>query len=117
MVPVQAAVQIAFAVSVVAAAAALVAAALEKVGARPLRILAAVLWILAVAAWVVFAFEPETGVAIAAAGITVCALLAVGSLLLVQAARRSRRLDTELDRAQARLRRVVEEETAAHAGE
>src|SRR6266540_5373872 len=114
---VQTVVQIAFAVAVVAAAAGLAAAALERIGASALRGLAGFLWALSAGSWIAFAVDLDRDLAVAAAGATVCALLAVSALLLSHAARRSRRIDAELERAQGRLRLLIEKETATHAGE
>jgi hypothetical protein len=105
--------QIAFAAAVVVAAASLVWAASARARKRVLLVVAACLGLVAVAAWVAFAFELGTDLAVAATGLSLAALTAVGALLLAPAARRVRVLDAEFAGARRSLHEALEQETKA----
>jgi hypothetical protein len=102
--------QIVFAVGVVLAACALAGALLRRLDRRGLTVLVAVCAGGAVAAWVAFALNPERGVAVAAGGLVAATLVAAASLLLAKALERVARLDAQLDRAEAHLNEVVEQQ-------
>ncbi len=104
------AVQIAFAGAVVVAGAA-VAATLA--GHAPRRVVAGVAALLALGAaagWVVFALDTDSGTAVAAGGLTLCAAVALLTIPLDEALARSRRIDADLEAAETRLRAVAERE-------
>jgi hypothetical protein len=105
--------QIAFAAAVLVAAASLVWAASARARKRVLLVVAACLGLVAVAAWVAFAFELGTDLAVAATGLSLAALTAVGALLLAPAARRIRVLDAEFAGARRSLHEALEHETKA----
>ena len=106
-----------FAAGVVLAAAAFGAAFLGRGGRRTLGALAALVGVGAAAAWVAFAFELDRETALAATGLTVCCAAVLGSIVLLGAVLRARRIDEQLDTAEARLREVVEREAAQRAEE
>ena len=54
-------------------------------------------------AWLVFAFSPSNDLAVAAGGLTACALAEVATLYLARARRRTHDADALLDRARARI--------------
>ena len=61
----------------------------------------------AAGAWVVFAIEPRRDVAVAAAGLTVCAAFELGLLVLQRLLERRRDTETRLAEAEERLDSVV----------
>lgn len=71
----------------------------------------------AVAAWVVFALDPSDAHGLAAGGLTACCLAALAGIPLVRALARGRRIDSEITRAERRLRDVVAAETVRNAEE
>src|SRR5215468_2350127 len=79
--------------------------------------LGALLAAAAAAAWVGFAFKHDPGIAVAAGGLTVCALAQLPAIMLRDAAARQRRVAEELADAEARLHAVVERETRERAEE
>src|SRR5436189_2372392 len=73
----------------------------------------------AVGVWALFALRHshERELAVAAAGLTVCAILAASSLLLARALTRVAATDAQIDEAQSRLRALVDREAADRAAE
>jgi hypothetical protein len=73
----------------------------------------------AVAAWIAFALEHshERELAVSAAGVTVCALIAASALILRRALARSEAIDARLAEARDSLRTLVEREAAERAAE
>lgn len=110
-------VDILFAAGLVAAALALTGAALQHVRAWLLATLTGVVSVAAVAVWVLFALRQERSLAVAAAGLSGCALVACASLLLRRALVRLAAVDAHLDRAQARLFELIDREAASRAAE
>src|SRR3954447_17759254 len=108
-----------FALGIVAAAAALASAAADRVSARTLRILVGLEFVGALAAWVAFAVshDHDRELAIAAAGLTACTLVAAAADVVPPAHERSRTIDAHFTAAQARLRALVDDEAAARAAE
>jgi hypothetical protein len=111
------AVQIAFAVGIVVAGAAVAATLTGKAPRRVLAGAAAALGIAAAAGWVVFALDVDSGTAIAAGGLTVCTAAVLLTIPLGEALTRNRRIDAELQAAEARLRELAERETKARTDE
>ena len=111
------AVQIGFAVGVGLVGAAIAIALLVR-GSRELLItISALLGLGAAAAWVSFALDLDRDLAVASAGLTVCFAAGLATIPLRSALARGRRLDAELDAAEAKLRDVVEREAAERADE
>jgi hypothetical protein len=108
---------IAFAAGVVVATATLAAAAFRLAGRLMLATVTALVAGAAIAAWVVFALKQHVELAVAATGLTVCAVTAAASLLLRQALRRAETIDQHLGEAQAHLLELVEREAADRAEE
>ena len=101
--------QLAFAVSVLAAAAVLGAAFL-RVGPRQLLVAGSVLvGLLATASWVVFATHVSLSAAIAATGTTACFLATLAALAVRRANVRLAALDGETQRVRAAVRAAVED--------
>jgi hypothetical protein len=73
----------------------------------------------AVAAWIAFALESshERELAVSAAGVTVCALIAASALVLRRALTRSEAIDARLAEARDSLRALVEREASERAAE
>ena len=117
--PLTTAVDIAFAVGVAVAAIALVTAALRTVGRPTLLALTGLELVAALAGWVAFALQHahERELAISAGGLTACALVAAAAVLLRRAHDKAEAIDAHFDDARQRLRALVDEETAARAGE
>jgi hypothetical protein len=105
------AVQIAFAAAVVVAGAAVAATLAGRAPRRVLAGLAVLLAIGAAAGWIVFALDTDSGTAVAAGGLTLCAAVVLLTIPLGEALARSRRIDAELEAAETRLREVAERET------
>jgi len=105
------AVQIAFAGAVVIVGAAVAATLLGRAPRRFLAGVAALLGIGAAAGWVVFALDTDSGTAVAAGGLTLCAAVVLLTIPLGDAIERSRRVDEELEAAETRLREVAERQT------
>jgi hypothetical protein len=103
---------IGFAVAILAVAGAFARAARGRLPRQTASVVAAVIGSGAVAAWVALAFEPELALAVAAAGLTACALAVLAAAALSQLVRRGHKLDAEYARAETRLRAFVQRETA-----
>jgi hypothetical protein len=73
--------------------------------------LAALLAIGAAAGWILFTLDTDSGTAVAAGGLTLCAAVVLLTIPLGEALARSRRIDAELEAAETRLREVAERET------
>jgi hypothetical protein len=106
-----------FAGGVVLAALTLAAAALRRASTSLLAAAAALEGGTAVAVWVAFALRHDRPLAVAAGGLTGCALAAVAALLLHRAVKRIGAMDERLSQAQTDLLAVVEREKKAHASE
>jgi hypothetical protein len=102
-----------FAGGVVLAALALAGAALRLVRTPVLAGAVVVEGVAAVGVWVAFALRHDRSLAIAAAGLTVCTVAAVGALLLRRALLRVEAMDARLAESQAELLASVEQEKTA----
>lgn len=114
---VAAAFSIGFAVAIVVLAASFAVAAGGRLSGRTAYVLAALTGSGAVAAWIALAFEPELGLAVAAAGLTVCALSQFGAFALSRLVLRGRALDADFIRAEERLHSLIERESTDRAAE
>ena len=108
---------IVFAAGVVLVAGALAGAAFHAVRSWLLVAVASLESAAAVAAWVGFALRHDRGVAVAAGGLTACALAATAAVLLARALARTADRDGHLAAAEQRLREFVEREAAERAAE
>lgn len=99
-----------FAGGVVLAALALAGAALRRAPASLLAAVAAVETAAAVGIWVAFALRHDRSLAVAAGGLTACALAAGGALLLRRALERVAATDARLAEAQTDMLAAVERE-------
>jgi hypothetical protein len=117
--PLTTAADIAFAAGVVVAAVALVAASVRRGGRPVLVALASLEGAAALGAWLAFAVQHvhERELAVAAAGLTACTLVAAAGLLVLRAHERAEAIDAHFDEAAARLRKLVDDEAAARAAE
>lgn len=114
---IQTALELAFACGVLLAAAILVAASLERVGRRLILSVAALLGAATTAAWIAFALDPERELAVAASGLTACALATLGAVGVQRGLASGRALETQLARIRQELGSVVERELRARAEE
>jgi hypothetical protein len=105
------AVQIAFAAGVVVVGATVAATLSGRSSRRVLAASAALLGVAAAGGWIVFALQIHRGTAVAAGGLTVCAAAALVTIPLREALARNRRIEIELEAAEARLGEVAERET------
>ena len=108
---------IVFAVATAVAGIALGLAALRKASARALVALTTVLGAAAVAGWTLYAFRHHRELAVAAGGITLCALVAGGATALRRAFAQTEAFDEHLAAAQARLHEQVTSEAAERAAD
>ena len=106
-----------FALAIVVSATALAAAVVGRAPRRALVALAAALGAAAVAAWVAFALDPVQRIAVSAAGLTACLLVAVAALLVEHAVARASRIAQVASASDERLKALVAEQTAAHTAE
>jgi len=106
-----------FAGGVVVAALGLAGAALQRVSVPLLSVVTVLEAAAAVGIWVAFALRHDRPLAVAAGGLTVCALAAGGALLLRRALKRVGAMDARLAEAQAGLLATVEQQKAALAKE
>ena len=106
-----------FAVAVVATAACFATALAGRLSGRVARVLAALIGSAAVAGWVALAANQELATAVAAAGLTICAIAVVAASMLSRLIERTRRLDTESARVEQRLRALIEQEGTERAAE
>jgi hypothetical protein len=116
-VSLETAVQIGFAAGVGVTGLAIAAALLLR-GPRELLIgLAALLGLGAAGAWASFAFDLGRDLAVAAGGLTVCFAATLAAIPLRSALARGKRIDAELNEAEAKLHQVVAREAAERAAE
>jgi hypothetical protein len=99
-----------FAGGVVIAALALAGAAFRRASASLLMAAFAVEAVAAVGVWVAFALRHDRSLAVAAGGLTACALVAGAAILLRRALKRAEATDARLAEAQADLVATVERE-------
>ena len=99
-----------FAAGVVLAALALASAALQRASSSLLAVAAALEAVGAVGIWVAFALRHHRPLAVAAGGLTACALVAGAAVLLRRALRRVGAMDARLAEAQTDLLAAVERE-------
>jgi hypothetical protein len=102
-----------FAGGVVLAALALAGAALHRAPTRALMAVTVLEAGAAVGVWVAFALRHDRSLAVAAAGLTACSLVAGAAVLLSRALRRVGAMDARLAEAQADLLASVEREKTA----
>lgn len=106
-----------FAAAVIAVFGAAAAVVLGRISERALRGLAALLCAAALVAWVAFALKPQTDVAVSAGGLTVCAALGLGLLVLRRLVEQGRDLESQLAEAREQLNAIVKSETETRAAE
>src|SRR6266487_1747635 len=94
-----------------------VAAVLGRASRSVLLTLAGLVTAAAAAGWVVFALSPDRELAVAAGGLTVCAALELGTVVLRKLAERARDVDAQLSAAEERLEALVARETDVRAAE
>jgi hypothetical protein len=109
--------ELVFAGAVVVVFASAVAAVFDRVSRRTSVALAAFLGAAAAVAWVSFALKPSREVAVAAGGITVCAALELGVVVLRRLIAQARQVDRRLAEAEARFDALVSAEVDARAAE
>src|SRR5689334_12805993 len=114
---VDSALSLVFAVGVVVACGALLAAFYGRATRSQLAAAATAVGIGAAAAWIGFAFELDLDSALAAAGLTVCCVVCLGAIGVLEGVLRARRLDGELTTAETRLRDLIEREATARSDE
>jgi len=118
MAPVRADVlELVFAAAVVVVFSSAVGAVFERVSRPTLLALAGIVGAAAAVAWVVFALEPSRELAVAAGGITVCAALQLGVVVLQRLVARSRQVDRQLAEAEAHFDALVAADVEARAAE
>jgi hypothetical protein len=108
-----------FAAGIVVAATALAGATLRRLSGRTLRANAALELVAAVAAWIAFALshDHDRELAIAAGGLTACALVAAAAVIVRRAHANAEAIDAHFEEARMRLRALVDEEAASRAAE
>jgi hypothetical protein len=106
-----------FAGSVVLAALALAGAALQRAPTALLASLASLESAAAIGIWIAFALRHDRPLAVAAGGLTVCALVASAAVLLRRALRRVGAMDARLAEAQTEMLAAVEREKNTLAAE
>jgi hypothetical protein len=108
---------IAFAVATAVAAIGLALAALRKTSSAALVALGGLLAAGGIAGWTMYALRHHRELAVAAGGITVCALVIAGAVALRRALADAEEFDAHLAAAQARLREQVNAEAADRTAE
>src|SRR5437762_13114468 len=93
--------ELVFAGAVVLVFASAVAAVFDRLSRQTSVVLAAFLGAAGAVAWVSFALDPSREVAVAAGGITVCAALQLGVVVLRRLVARARQVDHRLAEAEA----------------
>ena len=108
-----------FAAAAVVAAVALAGSALRMLTRFVLAVLTVLVSVGAVAGWVAFALRRShpRELAVAAGGLTACALVIAAAMLLRRTLLRAEAIDAHLDAARARLRALVDDEAAERAME
>lgn len=109
--------ELVFAAAVVVVFASVAAAVAHRISRRALLAIGGAIALAALAGWVLFALDPTRELAVAAGGLTVCAALEAATLGLQRLLERARRLDEELQEAEARFDAVVSAEARARAAE
>jgi len=109
--------ELVFAGAVVAVFASTLAASTGRLSRQVLVALAALVAADAAVAWTVFALEPTRELAVVAAGLTVCAALQAGVLLLARLVSRAREVERQLQEAETRFDAFVSREVEARAAE
>jgi hypothetical protein len=110
-------VELVFAGAVVVVFASAGAAILGRISRTTLVWLSGLLGAAAAAGWAVFALEPSRELAVAAAGLTLCAALQLGTLGLLRLVRQAEDVDRRLEKAQKRFDTLVEAEVESRAAE
>lgn len=106
-----------FAGAVVVVFASVAAALLGRVSRRVLHALTWLVTGAAVAAWVTFALDPSQALGVTAGGLTVCAVLELGTLAVQRLVTRATDVERQLAEAETRLDALVARETEAHVAE
>ena len=106
-----------FAGAVVVVFASVVGALLGRVSRSVLYALTWLVAAAAVAAWVTFALDPSQALGVAAGGLTVCAVLELGTLAVQRLVARAADVERQLAEAETRLDALVARETEAHVAE
>ena len=109
--------ELVFAGAVVVVFASAVAAVFDRVSRQTSVWLATFLGAAAAVAWVSFALKPSREVAVAAGGITVCAALELGVVVLRRLVAQARQVDRRLAEAEDRFDTLVSAEVDARAAE
>ena len=109
--------ELVFAGAVVVVFASAVAAVFDRVSRQTSVWLATFLGAAAAVAWVSFALKPSREVAVAAGGITVCAALELGVVVLRRLVAQARQVDRRLAEAEDRFDTLVSAEVEARAAE
>jgi hypothetical protein len=108
---------IGFAAAIVVLGASFAAGATGRLSGRVAYALAALVGLGAVAAWITLALEPELALAVAAAGLTVCALAELGAYALARLVRRGDALDADFELAERRLSELIDKASRERAAE
>lgn len=109
--------ELVFAAAVVTTCASAIAALVGRGGRAQLVALTALVAGAAVVGWVVFALEPSRELALAAGGLSVCALLQAGTLALRRLVRSAQDVERNLAAAEARLGALVSREVETRGAE
>ena len=107
--------ELVFAAAIVVVFASAVAAFFGRVSRPVLATLAGAVAVAAVVGWVAFAIEPSRELAVAAAGLIVCAALQAGTLLLQRLVTRAQEVDRRLLEAEERFDTLITTEVEARA--
>jgi len=92
-----------FAGAVVAVFGSAAAALFDRISRGVLLALTGVVAAAAAAAWVAFALAPARGLAVAAGGLTVCAALQLGTIVVRRLVARAKDVERQIAEAEARL--------------
>jgi hypothetical protein len=106
---------IGFAVALLVTGAAFYLAANGRLARRTASILAAVIGSASVAGWIALVYDPDLALAVAAAGLTACALSMFAAVGLSRLVRRGQQLDADYARAEKRIRTMIDKETSDRA--
>src|SRR5215475_13304765 len=99
-------VEVVYAAAVVVVFASAAAVVLSRVSRSTILALTGAVSAAAAAGWVVFALDPSRELAVAAGGLTVCAALEAALVALQRLLARARRMDEEVETAEARFDEV-----------
>ncbi len=108
---------IGFAAAIVVLGTSFAAGATGRLSGRVAYTLAALVGLGGVAAWITLALEPELALAVAAAGLTVCALAELGAYALARLVRRGDALDADFELAERRLSELIDKASRERAAE